>query len=194
MWDDYERVLDEIGDENTRVTFLDGSMEIMSPLPGHDRTADAVGLLVRELTIAVGLPICGFGSTTYRRKDREAGLEPDRCYYIQNEAKVRGMTRFNPKIHPAPDLAIEIDVTRRSVSREPVYARLGIPEIWRYRRQRITVRLLADDGKYHDSATSLVFPFLPMNEFENFVQRMQVEEQNSVVLEFRKWALRFARS
>ncbi|HZK79488.1 MAG TPA: hypothetical protein VFC46_00435 [Humisphaera sp.] len=32
-WDDYENLLAEIGDGSTRVTFLDGSMEIISPLP-----------------------------------------------------------------------------------------------------------------------------------------------------------------
>ncbi|HET6251803.1 MAG TPA: Uma2 family endonuclease [Tepidisphaeraceae bacterium] len=185
-WDDYERVLEEIGDGSTRVTYCDGSMEIMSPLPEHDRAALAIGRLICELTFETGLPIASFGSTTYRRKDLLRGLEPDQCFYIDNEVKVRGMKRFNPKMHPAPDLAIEVDITSRSIPREPIYAKLGVPEIWRYKNPRIAIRRLSN-GKYADAATSLYFPSLPMPKFEKFVQRMLVEEQNSVVRDFRAW-------
>jgi Uma2 family endonuclease len=186
-WDDYERVLKEIGNGSTRVTFCDGSMEIMSPLPEHENAAMVIGRLVGELTLEVGLPFRNFGSTTYRRKDLQRGLEPDQCFYIHNESRVRDMKRFNPKVHPAPDLAIEVDVTRRSIRREPIYASLGVPEIWRYKYPRISIRRLTTAKIYEDSATSLYFPFLPMAAFENFVRRMLVEEQNSVVREFRQW-------
>jgi Uma2 family endonuclease len=127
------------------------------------------------------------GSTTYRRRDLKAGLEPDKCYYIKNEAKVRGMERFDAKVHPPPDLAIDVEVTRRSVPREPIYARLGVPEIWRSKNVRITVRLLGEDGKYHDAPRSAAFAFLPLREFEGFVRRLLVEDPNAVVREFRQW-------
>jgi Uma2 family endonuclease len=187
-WEDYERVLEKIGDGHTRVTFLDESMEIMSPLHKHESPAEAIGVLLGDLSFEFDLPLRGFGSPTYRYQERKAGLEPDRCYYIQNEEKVRGMERFDPKVYPAPDLAIEVDLTRRSIPREPIYARLGVPEIWRFRKGQITVRLLSDDGTYQDSPTSLAFPFLPMDEFVKFVQRMIIEDPNRVKRDFRKLA------
>ena len=187
-WDDYERVLDEIGDGKTRVTYCDGSMEIMSPPPEHEDVASIICRLIIDLTMEVGLPIRGFGSTTYRRKDLKRGLEPDQCFYIENESKVLGMKRFDPSIHPAPDLAIEAEITRRSIAREPIYGSLGVPEIWRYRNGHIAIRRLTAEATYEDAAASRYFPFLPMREFEKYVQRMLVERQNTVGMEFRKWA------
>ncbi|MDB5291138.1 MAG: hypothetical protein JWL69_2379 [Phycisphaerales bacterium] len=186
-WEDYEQILDRVGNGSTRVTYAHGSIEIMSPLPEHERPKRAIGRLVENLTVEVGLPLQSFGSPTFRRKDRQAGLEPDECFYIQNEAKVRGMTRFEPKIHPAPDLAIEVDVLSQSIAREPVYADLGVPELWRYSEPRIAVRLLGTGGTYADADRSAAFPFLPMNQFEHFVARMLSEEQNGVIREFRNW-------
>ena len=56
-------------------------------------------------------------------------------------------------------LWIEVDVFSPSVPREPICARLGVPEIWRYSNDGLTVRLLTPAGVYADSATSLGFPF-----------------------------------
>src|SRR5437667_1445017 len=83
-WGFYERLLEEIGDRPIRVTFDEGSIEIMSPLPKHEWAKRAIGSLVEEMTIEVGLPLTRFGSTTFRREDKQKGLEPDECYYIAN--------------------------------------------------------------------------------------------------------------
>ena len=84
-WEDYEKILSEIGDGATRVTYFDGSMEIMSPLLEHEDEKKVIARLVEELTVEAGLPNRGFGSATFRRADRKSGLEPDECFYIQNE-------------------------------------------------------------------------------------------------------------
>ncbi|HZK79447.1 MAG TPA: Uma2 family endonuclease [Humisphaera sp.] len=187
-WEDYEKILSEIGDGSTRVTYFDGNMEIMSPLPEHEDEKTIIARLVEELTVEMGLPNRGFGSTTFRRKDRQSGLEPDECFYIANESRVRGMKRFDPKKYPPPDLAIEIDVSRRSIPKEPIYARLGVPEIWRYDGRRLSVLVLIEDGTCKGVETSLIFPFLPIDQFVRFVHRMIAEEPNGVIREFRKWA------
>jgi Uma2 family endonuclease len=97
------------------------------------------------------------------------------------------MEEFDPAIHRAPDLWVEVDLFSPSVPREPIYARLGVPEIWRYSRDRLTVRLLTPDGVYSDSATSVAFPFLPMIEFASFVPKMIEQDETQVLLEFRDW-------
>lgn len=84
-------------------------------------------------------------------------------------------------------LAIEIDITQRSVKRQPIYARLGVPELWRFDRSRFTVLLLSKDRKYKSPTKSRAFPFLPMREFEAFVRRMIAEDQMTVQLEFEAW-------
>jgi Uma2 family endonuclease len=115
-------------------------------------------------------------------------LEPDKCYYFgPNVRGVRGMKEFDPAVHPAPDLAIEIDITQRSVRRQPIYALLGVPEPWRFDRSRLTVLLLSKDRKYKSATKSRAFPFLPMRVFEAFVRRMIDEDQMTVQLEFEAW-------
>ncbi|HZL37239.1 MAG TPA: Uma2 family endonuclease [Tepidisphaeraceae bacterium] len=187
-WEFYERVLDEVADRLLRITFHQGRMEIMPPLPEQEFAKTAVGGLVEIVALEWNIPMRRFGSATFRREDTQGGLEPDECYYLANEDKVRGMKRFDPAIHPAPDLAIEIDITRRSVPRQPIYAGLGVPELWRYNGKRLTILLLEDDGTYIPSVNSPSFPKLPMDQFEQFVHRMESdEEQTSVLRAFRDW-------
>src|SRR5438067_340985 len=98
-WDFYERVLEEIGDRPIRVTFSEGSIEIMSPLPEHESLKRSIGSLLEQLTVELNIPMRRFGSTTFRREDKQKGLEPDECYYLKNPERVRGMKEFDPAIH-----------------------------------------------------------------------------------------------
>ena len=186
-WGFYERLLEEVGDSHIRVTFDEGSIEIMSPLPKHEKWIFRIGRLVELMATDRGMTIEGFGSTTFRRADRKKGLEPDRCYYVQNAARVRDMEVFDPSVHPPPDLAIEMEVTRRSLPRQPIYAALGVPELWRFDAAQFTVLLLGGNGTYEASEASLAFPFLPMPRFAEFVKRMGTEDQLKVLREFREW-------
>jgi Uma2 family endonuclease len=193
-WSFYEHVLGEVGDRPIRVTYCDGTIEIMSPLPEHEIVKKAIGWLLETLAVELNIPMLAFGSTTFRRKNKRVGLEPDECYYLHNADKVRGMKRFNPAVHPPPDLAIEIDVTSRSIARQPIYARLGVPEVWRFRRGKIQVLKLTREGKYRVVQASAAFPVLPMARFTEFVMRMFDEEQTSVVREFQAWVRELAKS
>jgi Uma2 family endonuclease len=186
-WDFYEHLLAEIGDRPLRVTYSQGSMEIMAPLPKHEAAKKVIAQLIELMTLELAIPRACFGSTTFRREDKESGLEPDECYYIQNAARVRGMERFDPNLHPVPDLAIEVDITRRSVPRQPVYASLGIPELWRFDGKELQILHLTPQG-YVPSTRSLAFPFLPMDRFESFVHRMLAGHDDLPVLQdFRAW-------
>ena len=188
-WSFYERVLEELGNRPTRVTYFRGRIEIMAPLAEHESSKRYIGSLIDILTVELNIATARFGSTTFRREDAQVGLEPDECYYFQNAGRVRGMKRFDPAIHPAPDLAIEVDITSRSIAREPIYADLRVPELWRYDGFHIAVLFLEPSGgKYRASATSRAFPFLSMDKFEAFVHRMEQEEQTAVLREFQTWA------
>jgi Uma2 family endonuclease len=160
-WSFYEQTLDEVGDRPLRVTYFKGRIEIMAPLAEHESGKEIIGALIETFALERDIPLARFGSTTFRRKDRQSGLEPDKCYYFENAARVRGMKRFDPTIHPAPDLAVAVDITARSIAREPIYADLGVPEIWRYDGARIIVLVLNNDGNYAPTAVSKAIPDLP---------------------------------
>jgi len=186
-WASYEQTLDEIGNQSIRVSFLDGVMEIMSPLPEHDTIKTAIGDLIASLATECRMTRKSFGSTTFRREDKAAGAEPDESFYFGDIEKVRGMKRFDPLTHRPPDLWVEVDLLNPSVPREPIYARLGVPEVWRYSGDRLFFRLLNVDGFYVDSATSRAFPFLPMSDFAMFIPKMLEGDETQVLLEFREW-------
>src|SRR4051794_27615121 len=131
-WELYETLLREVGDKSIRINFDQGRLEVMSPLPEHEEVKLLIHDLIKALTVELEMEVKSLGSTTLRSKAKTKGLEPDECYYFKNERKMRGRKRLNPAKDPPPELVVEIDITHRSVEREPIYAALGVPEIWRW--------------------------------------------------------------
>jgi Uma2 family endonuclease len=186
-WQFYEHLLREVGDRPIRVTYDHGKLEIMSPLPKHEKWGNRIGRMIELLAIELDIPMEPLGSTTFKREDLQKGLEPDECYYIQNAAAVRGKDELDLPFDPPPDLAIEVDITSRSIKREPIYAALGIPELWRFADRRLSVLELDLERKYRPIPRSNVFPFLPIETFSTFLLRLESEEQTAVLREFRDW-------
>jgi len=155
-WEQYEALLEELGEERRvpRINYCDGILEIMAPLPAHERPHRIIADIVKALLGAQGRDWEDFGSTTFR-KPKRAGLEPDTCFYIQNAERVRTLLRMDMDIDPPPDLAIEADVTSKTTL--DAYQTLQIPEVWLYDRGRLTIQLL-QDGEYQESQESRVFP------------------------------------
>lgn len=192
-WEFYEHVLGKIGDRPIRVTYFDGTIEIMAPLSKHEVVKKAIARLVETMMLDLDMSGIPFGSTTFREEAKGAGLEPDECYYLKNPATVMGMEKFDPEKFPPPDLAIEVDITRRSVPRQPIYAALGVPELWRFDGQNLEVMVLGKKG-YSRVHSSPAFPFLKMDQFSQFVHRLLNEDSVIVLKDFRKWVAGLARS
>jgi Uma2 family endonuclease len=187
-WDFYEHLLAEIGDGATRVTYLNGDIEIMSPLPKHATWGFRLARVIELMALEREISLEGLGSTTFRDKAQQLGLEPDECYYVRDLEAVKQLEEaWNPKTDPPPNLALEIDVTRRSIEREPIYAGLRIAELWRFDGTRLTVRLLDKAGTYRTADRSEIFPFLPMEGLVQYVRRLAKEPQLPVLNEFRQW-------
>lgn len=132
-WQEFETILTEMENKTgSRIAYDRGTLEIIMPLPEHEYFKEIISLLVQDLADELGLNYESLGSTTWKREDRLAGVEADNCFYIQNEPAIRGNLNINLSQDPPPDLALEIDITRKSLNRQPIYARLGVPELWRY--------------------------------------------------------------
>lgn len=144
-WDTYERLLRDHADASApRFTYDRGTLEIMSPLPEHERLNRAIQLLLPVVAEEAGIELYSLGSTTFNREDLQRGFEPDSCFYIQNALRVQGKDRIDLHTDPAPDLVVEIDITHPSIDKLPIYARIGVPEAWRYDGERM--EMLALDG------------------------------------------------
>ncbi len=170
-WSAYEAFLSALGDRpGLRLTYDGASLEFMTILPPHEILKKTLGRLVEMLCWELQIPIKSGGSFTHKREDRQKGLEPDECYWIQNEPVVRGKRDIDLTRDPPPDLALEIDITRSSLDRLSIYASLEVPEVWRFDGQSLSVYLLQAAGEYRLSEKSSAFPFLPVHELVRFMQ------------------------
>jgi Uma2 family endonuclease len=82
-WETFERLLAEAGDHrSTRFYYLEGRLELMSPLARHEGSNRFIESLISAIAEELGLNLRKLGSLTMKRPDRQAGGEPDSCYYI----------------------------------------------------------------------------------------------------------------
>ncbi len=170
-WQTYEALLaDHESSSAPRFTFDRGMLEIMSPSPEHQAYNRSIALLVESLAEELGIDVYDLGSTTFRREDIERGFEPDSCFYIQNEERIRGKNRIDLTVDPPPDLVIEIDVTSPSINKLPIYARIGVPEVWRYDGGRLTILKLGDGG-YVEAQESTALPALTSSTLSKLIER-----------------------
>jgi len=187
-WGRYTRLLREFEDRHLRMTYDRGTLEIMTLSYEHEISATFLGRLVVTLTEELNLPIRDGRSTTLRRRHKQKGLEPDNCYWIAHEGDVRNNTTIDLRKDPPPDLAIEVDVSRSSLNRMGVYAKLGVPEVWRYAKQGLVFVTLAADGEYASATVSTLFP-LPIApaDLMPFIQMRGSTDDNDIVRQFRAW-------
>jgi Uma2 family endonuclease len=185
-WEFYQRMLDEIGDGRTRLTYDNGRLEIMSPSGAHDQIKTVIARLIEAYGDETGISVQGIGSTTFKVEELRKGLEPDECYYVQRFEAIVGKENIDLTIDP-PDLAVEVDIFSRSVPRQPIYAALGVPEIWRYHDHAVTSLHRTIDGRYVQSAQSLAFPNLPLDIVSRLVSVGLSKGQPAAVRELKQW-------
>ncbi len=125
-------------------------------------------------------------SSTWRLKPKAVGKEADECFYIQNEALMRGKLKIDLKVDPPPDLAIEIDTTNSSIDKMAVYAELRVPEVWRFEDDKLIINILTNTG-YVESENSLAFPSFLVKELVRFMHLDSQKGENARMREFREW-------
>ena len=186
-WEAYEKILEALGERRIRITYDRGDLEFMSPSNTHEWTIRLFDRLINALTEELNVPIRGCRCTTLRRKEAERGLEPDDSYYVQSEPLVRGKMDLNiNRGDPPPDLAIEIDVTSSSIDRMGVYAGLGVPELWRYDGETLSLHRL-ESGTYRSADGSAAFPFLNPADLLPFLDLRAEMGETTLVRTFRQW-------
>jgi Uma2 family endonuclease len=186
-WETYESILETFEGRHLRITYDEGDLEIMTLGHEHEYWSTLLGRLIEMLTFDLNIPIHSGGSTTFKRILKKKGLEPDECYWIQNERLMRGKKVFDIDSDPPPDLAVEIDITQSSLNRMRIYAALRVPEIWVFDGKSLRAYLLGTNGKYKESSTSLAFPMVPMAEIERFLHQFGTTDETTLLRAFSKW-------
>ncbi|MBW4678439.1 MAG: Uma2 family endonuclease [Desmonostoc geniculatum HA4340-LM1] len=185
-WSGYKNILAELGENrNSRISYSQGVLEIMAPLPEHEVGKVIIGDLLKVILEELDIEFWSLGSTTFDQEKMDAGVEPDDCFYIENEAAVRGKDRIDLTVDPPPDLAIEIDITSRT--RFNNYQLLGVPELWRWNGNKLEINVLIN-GKYIESNNSSIFPILPINQvIPEYLKRCKTDGRNATMKVFRAW-------
>ncbi|MEG4351916.1 Uma2 family endonuclease [Microcoleus sp. LAD1_D3] len=185
-WSTFKALLADVGDDRAwRIAYDGGLLEIRMPHLEHEVPKGLIESFIEATADELEIEVMKAGSLTLEREDLTRAVEPDTCFYIQNEASVRGKRDINLPEDLPPDLAIESDYTNSSVNKDSIYAALGVPELWRYRRESLQVYQLVD-GKYEMCDRSLAFPFLPVAEIPGFIEQSRTIGQRAAVPLFRE--------
>jgi Uma2 family endonuclease len=158
----------------------------MAPSAPHEGSKKILGRFVESVSEELNIEIRSLGSLTCRREDLARGLEPDQCYYIENEDVVWDKQQIDLNQDPPPDLVVEIDVTSRSIDRLSLYASLGVPEVWRYNGNRLIIYQL-EAQEYTERDVSPTFPFLSQVEMLRFLELRRTTKENALIRLFREW-------
>lgn len=168
-WDEFETILTELGNHRAvRVTYFAQTLELMVPLPEHEKPKEIIGDIVKTLLKASGRRYEPFGSTTFRGPG-VAGVEPEACFYIAHYQQMIGRRRLEPG-DPPPDLAIELcshyvnETDGTSKTTLDAYLAIGVPELWIFANGKLTIYVL-QQGHYNAVEESPTFPGLPLAEW-----------------------------
>ncbi len=185
-WQQFEDILADLGEHRSaKISYSHGYLEIMVPLPEHEKAKEIIGDIIKILLDRLAIDYDALGSTTLKNEKMTQAVEPDACFYIQNQALVIGKNRLDLNLDPPPDLAIEIDLTSRTPLEN--YQILGIPELWRYGKQGLQIDVL-QDGKYVRSGFSPTFPDLPIvNSINRYVELSKVVGSSQAIRDFKQW-------
>jgi Uma2 family endonuclease len=84
-WEEYEQLIEELGEaRGRRVSYNDGTLEIMTVSSEHESYADFIKLLIGHLSFRLRINIRFFGSATMRNRKKAKANEPDGCFYVQS--------------------------------------------------------------------------------------------------------------
>ncbi|WP_295436389.1 Uma2 family endonuclease [uncultured Thiodictyon sp.] len=149
-WQEYEALLAMRGENSgTRVTYLDGEVELMTPSIDHEDLRTRLGRLLFAYAEATGIELEGFGSWTLRKETQGRGIEADECFVV-------GPITRPPEI---PDLACEVIWTSGGIDKLEVYRGLGVPEVWFWKDGALRIYCLEGEA-YIRTARSRLLPDL----------------------------------
>jgi Uma2 family endonuclease len=171
QWYTYTQLLRDRGDSHAvYLTYDQGILELMAPSFSHEHANRILAMIVEAVALAGGVDLYPAGSTTFTRAELERGFEPDSCYYVAHAAAVRGKSTLDLTTDPPPDLVIEIDMTRTSLDKFALYAAVGVPEVWRYTGDTLTIAALGGHA-YTTTDASTIFPSLTTRQVIEWMQQ-----------------------
>lgn len=187
-WVTYENLLADLHDSHAAHLAYDrGVLEIRMPSFKHETVTRTLDILVAVVAEEMQMDLVNAGSTTFKREDLLRGFEPDSCFYTTNTKLIRSKEEIDLTVDPAPDLVIEIDITSPSLNKLPLYAQLGVAEVWRYNGEQVTI-LRRDGDTYIVQEESMILSGLTSLVISQFLIESQTVERPLWLRHVRDWA------
>lgn len=121
-----------------------------------------------------------------KKQEKLKGAEPDACFYVKSAAKIGNRIRIDLKTDPPPDIVVETDIHHDSQLKLPVYAALGVPEVWKFDEKALTIHRL-DNRQYVEAPRSGQLLILTGEILTQFLDRAQEEDQDKALRAFEDW-------
>lgn len=171
-WEDYKRRNDAVEGRSPRMTYDGGVLELMTLGVSHERPSWFTGRLFEELARGFGIDFTACRSTTFRREDLQKGFEGDGSYYIRRASLIRNKERIDLSVDPPPELVVEIDISRQSMKKLPMFAAMGVEEVWRYRDGQLFIFVLKH-GQHQIAPASLALPLVTAEDLNQLLSARQ---------------------
>jgi len=179
-WQTFQQLLADRGERcGVLLAYDRGTVELRMPSQEHEWVKTILTQVVEAVAFARDLHYRSLGSTTFGREDLARGFEPDACFYLQHADAIAPDRPLDLRVDPPPDLVIEVDITRSSLDKLPIYAALGVPEVWRYMDGQVEIRCLTADA-YLVSDTSRVLPGINANMVTRFIGEARATANQTV--------------
>jgi Uma2 family endonuclease len=186
-WDDYEEILESVGEASgLRISFDGENIKIMTLSTKHEKYVRLIEMLITTLSLKTRKKILHFGSSTMKSSRQERGSEPDCCFYVQNAERVAHLDTIDFTRDAPPDIVVEIDIYRASPEKFEIYEKLGVPELWLYDGEQMRIYQLRD-GSYSSVTQSPALPILTDAVLSEFLNRLKKSDQFEILLDFEKW-------
>ncbi|WNZ24650.1 Uma2 family endonuclease [Leptolyngbya sp. NK1-12] len=191
-WQQFEKLLVELGPERqARLTYLRGKLEMMTPIDVHERCSKLIDSLILVLVDEMAVPLTSLMPVTLKQVEIGCATEPDACYYLEERPR---RTELDLTQDLPPDLLVEVALTRSQIEKLPIYASMGIPEVWRYvttagddmLKGKLSIYQLQDDD-YVEQSRSMAFPFLPAARILEFMEQSDSMSLAAALRLLRAW-------
>lgn len=186
-WSDYQHILQAFRERHFRITYDQGTLELMTKSIMHGHLSRLVFQMIVVLTDEMGVRRHSVADLTCDREDLERGAEPDEGFYLGDEPRVRNWDEIDLSVDPPPDLVVEVEISRSTGRRLGIYAALGVPEVWRCAPGSAIILVRGEDGQYVEADRSLHFPVVGSADLGRFLQESSQPDENALMQSFRDW-------
>ena len=169
-WSVYRALRDDPRNDRLKFTYdgPTGRLEVEMPTGArHERVSRLLAYFIVAFERAGGPRSASTGAVTLDREDLDRGLQCDESFYISHFADAPSPETDLIDLsadRPPPDLAVEVDVTSPGLSKLPIYAALGVAEVWVWDAAdgSLTARRLNRAGDYEIVTESVELPGFPL--------------------------------